>query len=151
MGYVGVGKGSASPSRCQQGVLGRTSTDAVRGTTLFPYRGLIETAKVRRDESETWLWFQVCFIFIPIWGDDPILFDIFQMAKLPPKNDLFFQDCMRFVCESLSMSLEKKQFKMCVLCENHTGNFHNRRIVIMFGSWLTACLILKNRQMTSDY
>ena len=34
-----AGTGS-SPSRCQQGVLGRTSTDAVRGTTLLPYRGV---------------------------------------------------------------------------------------------------------------
>ena len=65
------------------------------------------------------------------WGDDPILFDIFQMPnpKLPPKNDVFFQDCMRIA--------------VYVFCENHIGNLDSRRIVRMSEIPLTACLVLK--------
>lgn len=60
-----------------------------------------------------------------IWGDDPILFDMFQIGltpptrklivfypiqNFPPKNDSFFHDCMRIAV----YVIRKKQFKMYV-------------------------------------
>ena len=34
-------------------------------------------------EMTRW-WFQICFIFTPIWGYDPILTKIFQMGLVQP-------------------------------------------------------------------
>ena len=106
-----AGTGS-SPSRCQQGVLGRTSTDAVRGTTLLPYRG-VDTEV--REKGWEWNWVVVSNIRYFSDGLTPPTrkLIIFPIQNFPRKMTCF----SRIVCESRSMSLEKPGQDVCFLWE----------------------------------
>ena len=43
---------------------------------------------ILRECSTNW-WFQIFFMFIPIWGNDPIWLNIFQMGWKPPTRSPF--------------------------------------------------------------